>query len=85
MLLERDIAVSAPPPEIDAEIAILPLGVRGPTEMSRLIFRPWTSIIPTNYSEEELKQISDFLWQKKAYKPAPTQFYIDFRELEHVY
>lgn len=85
MLVEKDITVSAPPPEIDAEIAILPLGVQGPTEISRLIFRPWTSIIPTNYSEEELKQISDFLWQKKSYKPASTQFYIDFRELEHVY
>jgi hypothetical protein len=32
-----------------------------------------------------LETISDFLWEKKKYKPAANQFYIDFRELEHVY
>ena len=72
-------------PDIDTEIEILPLGVIGRGMRSSLVFRSWDDIIPKNYSEEDLKVISDLYWMKKNYQPAANQFYVDFRELEHVY
>ena len=50
-----------------------------------LIFREWESLIPANYNEESLEEISAYYWKKKEYKPSGQQKYIDFRELEHVY
>lgn len=64
---------------------MLPLGVVGTTYCAAKLFRDWNSLIPANYTEEDLKEISDFYWKKQNYKPAASQFYIDFRELEHVY
>ena len=85
LLIEQDIVVPAPPPEINAEIEVLPLGVTGVTHTAAKLFRDWNSLIPANYTEEDLEEISDFYWMKQKYKPAKNQFYIDFRELEHVY
>ena len=85
ILIEQDIVVPAPPPEINAEIEVLPLGVVGATHTAAMLFRDWNSLIPANYTEENLEEISDFYWTKQKYKPAANQFYIDFRELEHVY
>ena len=72
-------------PDIDAEIEVLPLGVVGRGMRPSLVFRPWDDIIPKNYTEEDLKVISDLYWMKQKYEPAPGQFFVDFRELEHVY
>ena len=72
-------------PDIDAEIEVLPLGTAGRCMRPFQIFVSWDQLIPQNYDEAALKEISDFYWQKQNYKPAPNQFYIDFRELEHVY
>lgn len=72
-------------PELEAEIEVLPLGLTGRSMRPALLFRPWASLIPSQYDQAALKVISDFYWEKKKYKPSPNQFYIDFRELEHVY
>lgn len=85
LLVERDVVVPAAPPELDADIAVLPLGLQGGQMVQKMLFRPWPSLIPTNYSEEELQIISDFYWEKQRFTPAANQFFIDFRELEHVY
>ena len=72
-------------PDIDAEIEVLPLGVMGRRMRPFDIFVSWDQLIPQNYGEAALKEISDFYWMKQKYEPAANQFYIDFRELEHVY
>lgn len=72
-------------PDIDAEIEVLPLGVMGRRMRPFQIFVSWDKLIPQNYDEAALKEISDFYWMKQKYEPAANQFYIDFRELEHVY
>ena len=72
-------------PDIDAEIEVLPLGTMGRCMRSFQIFVPWDQLIPQNYDQAALKVISDLYWTKQDYNPAPNQFYIDFRELEHVY
>lgn len=72
-------------PDIDAEIEVLPLGVMGRHMRPFDIFVSWDQLIPQNYDEAALKRISDFYWMKQKYEPAANQFYIDFRELEHVY
>lgn len=72
-------------PDIGVEIEVLPLGVIERSMRPVDIFLPWTDLIPVNYDQAALKAISDFYWEKKNYKPATNQFFIDFRELEHVY
>ena len=72
-------------PDIDVEIEVLPLGVIGRRMRPFNIFISWDQLIPQNYDETALKRISDFYWMKQKYEPAANQFYIDFRELEHVY
>jgi hypothetical protein len=50
-----------------------------------VLFRAWEDLHPWSVTSDQLKDISDFLWQKNSYKPTAQQMYIDFRELEHVY
>lgn len=72
-------------PEMDCDIPVLPLGIKNDTTLRGYIFRKWEDIIPANYTEKELEEISDYYWLKQKYQPKPNDVYIDFRELEHVY
>ena len=87
MLSEPTISPPMPcgDPEFDCEIAVLPLGTKNDAIVRGWIFRKWEDLIPSNYSEEMLTEISKYYWEKKAYKPGTNQQYIDFRNLEHVY
>ena len=79
------LTMAADDPQIDCEIEVLPLGTINTSDPSKLVFREWYDLIPQNYGEAAQHVISDFLWKKKNYKPSPYQFYVDFRDLEHVY
>ena len=72
-------------PTLDVDIEVLPLGVKNNKALGGYIFRKWEDIIPGNFNEETLEQISKLYWQKKNYVPGTQQLFIDFRELEHVY
>lgn len=72
-------------PQIEADIEVLPLGIMRAAGAPGLIFRKWESLIPANYTEEDLEEISTYYWKKQNYKPGSQQCYFDFRELEHVY
>ena len=72
-------------PVLDVDIEILPLGVKQPLGAAGCIFRKWENVIPANFTEEMLEEVSKLYWRKKNYKPSPQQQFIDFRELEHVY
>ena len=81
-------AAATPPvdaPDFDAGIEVLPLGTWSKTTAARLVFRPLDELVPEKYTEEQLRTISDFYWEKKSYVPSGTQKWIDFRQLEHVY
>lgn len=67
-----------PAPSLTYEV--LPLGVA-----PGAIFRPWSELRPDAFSETELRAISDLVWAKKKSPPTGNQFWIDFREPEHVY
>lgn len=72
-----------PQQKLGSDISVLPLGIFDDSVLSASIFRQKQDLNPTNYSEDELKKISDFLWKKKP-KQQDENFF-DFRELEHVY
>lgn len=72
-------------PQIDCEIAVLPLGVKNDNLLRGQIFRKWDELIPQNYDEKTLQQISEYYWSKKEYVVGANERYIDFRNLEHVY
>lgn len=72
--------------EFDGGVEVLPLGAKHKGNLvSSLVFAPWTQLNPQNFSEEDLKKISTFYWQKKEYTPSGTLRWFDFRDPEHVY
>lgn len=72
-------------PQFDCEIAVLPLGTKNQSELRGYIFRKWEELIPANFTPEMLDELSKYYWEKKNYNPNSNQFYLDFRDLEHVY
>jgi hypothetical protein len=71
-------------PHFDTDIIVRPAGVVG-TSVSHLVFRTWDKFTPHNFAETELKQLSDWYWNKQKEQVTGTQLCVDFRELEHVY
>lgn len=61
------------------EISIFPFG---PTE--QFLFRNFQDLIPKNFSEQELKEISSAYWRKREERNHITNFF-DFSDLETVY
>lgn len=86
--LQRDVLCkghtdNSPPevPNFGTEIPVFPLGMADSQKVSQLIFKPFGELIPKNFKEEELREISKLLWAKKP----TSKFYFDFANLEHVY
>lgn len=71
--------------DFDAGIAVLPLGAKHESPLCASIFRAWPDLIPHNFSQEELKLVSNLYWSKKSYSPTATELWFDFRQEEHVY
>ena len=71
------------PPDFDVEIPVFPLGVFNDQKTSLLIFREKSQLNPSSYTEDELKKISELLWEKNT--EARPQLFFDFCDLEHVY
>lgn len=70
---------------LNDEIKIFPLGAINTKSYIQKIFKQDEYFSPNDFSPYELQQISKFYWNKvKEFEEQP-QFYIDFRELEHVY
>ena len=59
-------------PQIDTDIEVLPLGTKCNSPVRRWIFRKWEEVIPTNFTEEMLEEVSTYYWKKKNFKPAPA-------------
>ena len=87
--IERHLRHTPPEPEIEpvaldfeAEIPVFPLGLTGAPN-SELLFRPADQLNPLAYTQEEIKKIIEYYWNKK--EQSRPQLYFDFEELEHVY
>lgn len=65
----------------DSEIPVLPLGLRNDNELDKKIFSFSKMPEPSDFTEDELKQISQKLWTS----PQQSSFSFDFRNLEHIY
>ena len=86
-LIQRDtIRPIEPPPSFltfDSDATVLPLGLYSDQEVASKIFFSEENLIPSSFSESDLKKISKFYWDKQ--KEQRTPFFFDFREVEHVY
>lgn len=72
--------------DFDAGIEVLPLGLlHDDNPTSLLIFRAWPELIPQNFDQSALNDVSSLYWKKQAFAPSAQQKWIDFRDLEHVY
>lgn len=67
---------------IDEDIPVYPLGTLGNT--NSLVFQDEELLIPKNFTESQLKKISDYLWFKKDNMARNHRFYFDFREPSHI-
>lgn len=74
-----------PVPRFGQELPVFPWGLVGQCAASSLVFREWEQLVPAAYTEDQLRVVSDFIWEKKAEKPGPYQLFFDFRIDEHVY
>ena len=68
----------------DADIPVFPFGVECATSTSNLIFQPFSSLTPENFTEEQLSEISKFYWEKEKQKKMGSRS-IHFTDLETVY
>lgn len=68
----------------EADIPIYPLGVCGAQPIQQLIFQPYTRLIPENFTEDQLKQLSHFYWEKQSNKTMDSRS-LHFTDLETVY
>ena len=69
-------------PVFDADILVFPLGTKTPGFISEKLFQPLNQVVPQNFSEKELEQISHLIW---SHRERPKDRYFDFFELEHIY
>ena len=63
---------------IGEDISIYPIGLKDDSLLSQKIFRDDREPAPNDFTEEELKKISELLWKPQ------TSNYIDFTKPEHV-
>lgn len=69
-------------PVFDVDIPVFPLGIKIPGYISEKLFQPLNQVVPQNFSEKELEQISHLIW---SHRERPKDRYFDFFELEHIY
>lgn len=69
-------------PVMGVDVPVFPLGVKTPGLVSEKLFAPLSQLVPSNFSEEELKEVSDLIW---SHRERPDTPYFDFFELEHLY
>jgi hypothetical protein len=58
------------------------LGITNPGYTSEKLFKPLAEVVPKNFTEKELAEVSKLIW---AHRERPKQSYFDFCELEHIY
>lgn len=77
---EEDIIV------FEADIPVYPLGVYGSQPLQQIIFQPFERLIPENFSEKQLEEISHFIWDKTTeLKKNAGSRVLHFTDLETVY
>ena len=79
------VEAKATPPAFDADIPVLPLGLYTKKLPLAKMFCRRDQLIPSFFSEDELRAISKLYWEKRAQEENLPEVYFDFRELEHVY
>lgn len=74
-----------PAPVFNSEVAVFPLGTKGP--QTKLVFQAIGHLVPNNFTEDELSEISKIIWTKDAEEKTKKEdnLFFDFRNLEHVY
>ena len=70
-------------PKFGVEIPVFPLGFQDNSSFSQLVFKPFSELRPSAYSEEELKLISSFYW--KLQDQRKNQNFFDFKNPDHLY
>lgn len=77
------------PLALECDIPIFPLGcaIDPPFEIAiaSLIFKPFHQLHPSNFTQSQLKQISNFIWYKQSQRAEQHPFCFDFTNLEHIY
>lgn len=82
----------------DVDVAILPLGLRDKSTLGQLIFSKFGELEPEKIEEEDLRKISDLVWEKKKIDEVNNEVgdvrcgrikkrmqLLDFRNEDHLY
>lgn len=75
-------------PRINCEFGVFPLGVIGDHRTSPKLWSEIGVLAPTLFTDDDLRRISDFVWDKdtefKATMAREAPLYFDFRERSHL-
>lgn len=83
MYVEPPIAEPVLPSTIDSDVLCAPAGLKYKNELAFKLFPVDRYPIPTDFNEEELKQLISFYWKRKQKTKNEKTF--NFAELEHIY
>ena len=67
---------------IDSEINVFPIGLKYSNALSQKIFPENRFPSPKDFSQSELKQLSNLYWSRRNNK---TELYFDFKNQKHIY
>lgn len=74
---------SALPPTLDSDILCAPIGLKYKESLNSKLFPNERFPIPTDFTEDEIKQITNLYWNRKL--QCEKNKFFDFRKLEHIY
>lgn len=85
LLRGQQTSFSDSPNVFGTEIPVFPLGMKDDTkkDLTKIIFRDFSELVPKELEEEEILEASKFFWQKQEQEKG--DLYFDFRDLEMVY
>ena len=73
------------PPIFDSEIEVLPLGTFNSSEIAQLVYTPFQKCAPTYFSQDEIKALTKFYWEKQKFSAGAHNVWFDFRDTNHLY
>lgn len=59
-------------PAFDADIPVLPLGIKNQSHIAQLVFKDADHLNPENYTEEDLESLSRYYWKRSKALIAPV-------------
>ena len=69
----------------DTDIPVFPFGIYGKSRINKIIFEDFGILMGKTFTQKELKEITEFYWEKERERKNNLSLVFDFEDLESVY